>query len=104
MIIGIDHGFSFPEAYFERYKLPRNWRAFLADFHEHWPTDGDHVYVDFIRDEHRGLENATERTGLRAWKRVTEVEAGSAKSVFHFDVQGQVEHEGWILGVMQRSR
>jgi hypothetical protein len=24
-IVGIDHGFSFPIAYFDRYRLPRDW-------------------------------------------------------------------------------
>lgn len=87
-IVGIDHGFSFPEAYFRRHRLPRDWRVFLADFHAHWPTDGDHVYVDFVRDGARG--HGAARSGVRTWRRVTEVTAGAAKSVFHFDVQGQV--------------
>jgi hypothetical protein len=87
-IVGIDHGFSFPEAYFKRHRLPRDWRAFLTDFHAHWPTDDDHVYVDFVRDGANGAGAA--RTGARTWRRVTEVTAGAAKSVFHFDVQGQV--------------
>jgi hypothetical protein len=49
-IVGIDHGFSFPLAYFERHGLPPDWPAFLDDFQTHWPTDGDHLYVDFVRD------------------------------------------------------
>ena len=24
--------------------------AFLNEFQHHWPTDGDHTYVDFVRD------------------------------------------------------
>ena len=48
-IAGIDHGFSFPLAYFRRYGLA-SWPAFLADFVRHWPTDGDHVYADSVRE------------------------------------------------------
>jgi hypothetical protein len=32
-IVGIDHGFSFPLAYFERHRLaPEDWPVFLDDF------------------------------------------------------------------------
>ena len=31
-IFGIDHGFSFPIEYFDRYCLPRDWPNFLVDF------------------------------------------------------------------------
>ena len=86
-LVGIDHGFSFPLAYFHRHKLPHDWPAFLDDFQEHWPTDEDHLYVDFIRDGLRG--NGAARTGNSKWRRLAEVRTG-AKSVFHFDVQGQV--------------
>ena len=86
--VGIDHGFSFPLRYFETHLLEPDWASFLDDFRRHWPTDGDHVYVDFVRD---GIVGAgASRTGNPRWKRVTEKRAGSAKSVFHFDVQGQV--------------
>ncbi len=47
MLVGIDHGFSFPLAYFEKHRLARDWPKFLDDFQEHWPTDGENVYVDF---------------------------------------------------------
>lgn len=87
-IVGIDHGFSFPMRYFERHRLPPDWTAFLDDFCEHWPTDADHTYVDFVRDGSAG--NGAARMGERRWRRLTEEHAGGAKSVFHFDVQGQV--------------
>ncbi len=48
LFIGIDHAFSFPVTYFERYRLG-SWPAFLVDFAAHWPTDEDHTNVDFIR-------------------------------------------------------
>lgn len=38
-IVGIDHAFLFPLAYFEKYRLPNDWQGFLEDFHRHWPTD-----------------------------------------------------------------
>jgi hypothetical protein len=41
-IAGIDHGFSFPINYFNRYKLT-SWPKFLDDFCKHWPTDDDHT-------------------------------------------------------------
>ena len=87
-IVGIDHGFSFPLRYFEKHLLQQDWNAFLDDFKEHWPTDGEHVYVDFIRDGSVG--NGADRWGENRWRRLTEIRAGSAKSVFHFDVQGSV--------------
>ena len=89
-IVGIDHAFSFPEAYFEEHTLPRDWEVFLDDFHHHWPTDGPSLYVDFLR--HQGdaaAALAACRTGQRRWRRKVE-ELARAKSVFHFDVTGQV--------------
>src|ERR1700688_4265887 len=38
-LVGIDHGFSFPLRYFEKYRLPHDWPTFLDDFQKHWPTD-----------------------------------------------------------------
>ncbi|MCS7060482.1 MAG: hypothetical protein RMN25_04880 [Anaerolineae bacterium] len=87
-LVGIDHGFSFPLAYFEQHRLPLDWPFFLDDFRRHWPTDEEQVCVDSIR---RGVYgNAAARSGDRRWRRLTEQRAGSAKSVFHFDVQGSV--------------
>lgn len=86
-IAGIDHSFSFPEAYFARHDLPRDWDMFLEDFHAHWPTDQKNLYVDFIRDGIAGL--AYRRRGETRWRRRAE-EIARAKSVFHFDVTGQV--------------
>jgi hypothetical protein len=87
-LVGIDHGFSFPLRYFEIHRLPPDWPAFLDDFLRHWPTDEDNTYVDFVREGIRG--NGAARSGNPRWRRLTEVRAGGAKSVFHFDVQGSV--------------
>lgn len=87
-LVGIDHGFSFPLRYFEVHGLEPDWAAFLEDFQRHWPTDEDHTYVDFVRAGAAG--NGAARTGNARWRRLTEERAGGAKSVFHFDVQGQV--------------
>jgi hypothetical protein len=87
-IVGIDHGFSFPLRYFELHQLAPDWPTFLEDFQRHWPTDAEHTYVDFVRDGAAG--NGAARTGNARWRRITELRAGSAKSVFHFDVQGSV--------------
>ena len=86
-IVGIDHGFSFPLRYFEVHHLEPDWPAFLDDFQKHWPTDGKHTYVDFIRYGPRGEGEV--RSGHARWRRITEERAG-AKSVFHFDVPGSV--------------
>ena len=87
-LVGIDHGFSFPLRYFEVHLLQPDWHIFLDDFQKHWPTDDDHTYVDFVRDGMCG--NGAARTGNTRWRRLTEIRTGSAKSVFHFDVQGSV--------------
>ena len=78
-IVGIDHAFSFPHSYFQRYELT-GWERFLEDFVQHWPTDEPNTYVDFIRD------NEPQRTGKRDELRITEKWTSSAKSVFLFDV------------------
>jgi hypothetical protein len=51
-----------------------------------WTTDEDHMYVDFIRGGLHG--NGAARMGNAHWRRLTELRAGAARSVFHFDVQG----------------
>ncbi|MFZ4575887.1 MAG: hypothetical protein ACOYN0_15960 [Phycisphaerales bacterium] len=104
-LVGIDHGFSFPLKYFERHGLPRDWPAFLDDFCRHWPTDEDNTYVQFVRDGEVG--NGAARGGDSRWRRVAELRAGAAKSVFHFDVQGSVAkstHAGlpWLRYIRNR--
>jgi hypothetical protein len=104
-LVGIDHGFSFPLRYFETHHLLPDWPAFLDDFQRHWPTDGDHTYVDFVRNGSVG--NGAARMGSTRWRRLTEERAGTAKSVFHFDVQGQVAkstHAGipWLRFIRER--
>jgi hypothetical protein len=105
-LIGIDHGFSFPLAYFEQHHLTHDWPAFLDDFQRHWPTDEDHIYVDFVREGACG--NGADRWGNSRWRRVTELRTRTAKSVFHFDVQGSVAkstHAGlpWLRYLRRRS-
>ena len=104
-LVGIDHGFSFPLQYFNQHNMPLDWVAFLEDFHHHWPTDQDHVYVDFVRQGDLG--NAAARSGHPRWRRMTEIRARAAKSVFHFDVHGSVAkstHAGlpWLLHLRQK--
>ncbi len=94
VIIGIDHGFSFPLSYMKRYGLSR-WDVFLQDFMRHWPTAAPHTYVDFVRDNNS-------RTGDSSELRLCEQWTATAKSVFQFDVQGSVAkstHAGlpWLL-------
>ena len=104
-LVGIDHGFSFPLRYFEVHRLKPDWGTFLDDFQQHWPTDQDHTYVDFVREGAFG--NGAARMGNTRWRRLTEERAGGAKSVFHFDVQGSVAkstHAGipWLRFIRQR--
>ena len=104
-LVGIDHGFSFPLRYFETHGLLLDWPTFLHDFQRHWPTDEDHTYVEFVRDGIAG--DGAARVGGARWRRLTEEWAGSAKSVFHFDVQGSVAkstHAGipWLRFIRQR--
>lgn len=87
-LVGIDHAFSFPKRYFEVHRLPPDWPSFLDDFQRHWPTDEELTYVQCIREGRCGL--GTERMGNSRWRRLTEERSRSAKSVFHFDVQGSV--------------
>jgi len=87
-LVGIDHGFSFPIRYFEEYRLPFDWPAFLDDFQKHWPTDENHTCVDFVRDGVAG--DGRVRSGDSRWRRTTEIRTRTAKSVFHFDVPGSV--------------
>ena len=87
-LVGIDHGFSFPMEYFQRHGLPLDWPEFLEDFHKHWPTDGDETCVADVRQGLAG--NGGKRDGDSRWLRLTERWTASAKSVFQFDVQGQV--------------
>lgn len=102
-IVGIDHAFSFPLAYFEAHGLRLDWPQFLDDFQRHWPADAHSLRE--IRDGRFG--HAAARAGSTTWRRVTERRARSAKSVFHFDVNGTVAHSThaglpWLRFLRQR--
>jgi hypothetical protein len=97
LLIGIDHGLSFPLSYFQRLRL-MSWDACLQDFAAHWPTDEPDTTVDDIRRRRKRLAG---RSGKAHEERLTERWTVGAKSVFHFDVQGSVAkstHAGlpWI--------
>ncbi|HBE67489.1 MAG TPA: hypothetical protein DDW52_05000 [Planctomycetaceae bacterium] len=87
VIVGIDHGFSFPSSYFRRYRLS-DWDAFLRDFVRHWPTADEGVCIEDLRAAPDSL--AKLRQGSSRDLRLTEKWSGAAKSVFQFDVQGSV--------------
>lgn len=106
-IVGIDHGFSFPIAYFEKYAVPKGWRQFLEDFRKHWPTDEKATYVSSIREGVFG--DAAKRFGDSSWLRLTERWTPTAKSVFQFRVQGEVAtstHAGlpWLLYLREQCK
>ena len=103
-LVGVDHAFSFPLRYFETHRLPPDWPSFLDDFHRHWPTDRENMYVDFVRDGLRGTGSV--RSGHARWRRLAEKRC-RAKSVFHFDVPGSVAkstHAGlpWLRFLRQQ--
>ncbi len=79
-IVGIDHAFSFPTSYMQRFALS-TWDAFLDDFAQHWPTDLHTV---------ASLRVGNLRAGTPDELRMCDQWTSSAKSVFRFDVQGQV--------------
>lgn len=98
VIIGIDHSFSLPLSYMERYGL-HNWDVFLRDFMHHWPTHEEYTEVEFLREDNR-------RTGSSSEFRLCEKWTATAKSTFQFDVQGSVAkstHAGlpWLLWLRQ---
>ena len=80
-IAGIDHGFSFPKSYFDKYQLG-NWNDFLQDFERYWPTQNQSVNTLNVP--------SNKRRGEKSEFRVTENWSSSAKSVFEFGVPGQV--------------
>ena len=69
-VVGIDHGFSFPIEYFDKYGLHRDWPSFLLDLQQHWPTHETHTYIDFIR--HGNMGDGRKRLGENTWLRLTE--------------------------------
>lgn len=99
--MGIDHALSFPESYFKRYKL-NSWPEFLEDYCHYWPTDRPDIRIDQIR------ERNPKRKGQSNEFRLTENRTSSAKSVFLFDVTGQVAkstHAGipWIKKIRDEA-
>lgn len=103
-IIGVDHGFGFPQQYFEKYRLPGNWDAFLDDFQRHWPVDTPGLTVETLRGQK--VKGSDGRVGDSRWRRLCDIRA-RAKSVFHFDVPGSVAkstHAGlpWLRYLRKR--
>lgn len=99
VIVGIDHAFSFPQSYLDRYHL-RSWDEFLDDFCEHYPT-----CTRPVQDCREGNSRCGEPCELRLADRWT----SSAKSVFLFDVNGSVaksSHAGipWLHFLRRHER
>ena len=88
-LVGIDHAFSFPIEYFQKYNnlIGPSWHYFLVDFRKYWPTHED---GNLVRKIKRGTGQC--RSGESTWRRLTDHCSGTAKSVFHFNVQGSVAH------------
>lgn len=106
LLVGIDHAMSFPEEYFEKYNLPRDWCSFLDDFESCWPTCREDAFVREILEQNRNTPNG--RCGDSRWRRLTDKKSKGAKSVFHFGVPGAVAsstHAGlpWINFIRKHS-
>jgi hypothetical protein len=89
-IIGIDHCFSFSNTFMKCYDIG-DWDHFLSDFCQHWLTHNHDNRVETLRQ-------ANPRTGNSDEFRLTEQWTSSAKSVFHFDIQGQVAMASHAVG------
>ena len=100
VVIGIDHGFSFPCAYMQRYQI-RTWDDFLDDFVQHWPTDCSNKSVD-------RLIFGNQRRGMPHELRLCEEWTSSAKSVFQFRGPGVAHstHAGlpWLRRLRKHFR
>jgi hypothetical protein len=101
-LVGIDHGFSFPIAYFQKHRIRRNWTGFLKDFCKHWPTDANQVQQ--LRKGNKRHGNVCSQVEFP--RRLTEQRA-RAKSVFQFVGQGNVAystHAGlpWLLHLRKK--
>jgi hypothetical protein len=99
-VAGIDHAFSFPLSYFERYKL-KGWDHFLDDFGRHWPTARPHTYVDFVRD------TDPPRTGSGDEFRLVEMRTSPSRSVFRFEghaCAAKATHAGipWLRNIRRQ--
>jgi hypothetical protein len=70
-----------------------SWTQFLDDFAAHWPTDAPQCRIDSVRNGtwwRTAKKPPGERVGENSWFRLCERWTSSAKSVFQFDMQGQV--------------
>ncbi len=107
LIIGIDHGFSFPAVYFESRGL-QSWDQFLRHFVKIWPTHRTGATIKALRDEESDVRDYQSFGNAL---RLTERWTATAKSVFQFDMKGSVAHSThagipwlWQLGTNHRCR
>lgn len=105
IIVGIDHGFSFPISFFKKNGLT-NWYDFLRDFRIFWPTDQPGCSVESVRNgewwSNGKIKPPGERVGSPSELRLCEKFTSSATSVFRLQGQGTVgksTHAGlpWLL-------
>lgn len=105
VLVGIDHGLGFPEAWRLHHGLPERWDLVLDLFCREWPAHTPGVRVRDLRQHHSDA-GGSGFPGDPRWRRLAEKRAG-AKSVFHFDVPGSVAtstHAGlpWIRWLRHR--
>ena len=86
IIIGIDHGFSFPIGYYHR-NFITSYPDFLAQYHTLWQQD----QLDLEEDMHKRRtqyktrkQHRISHAGQPTEKRITEKRSGAASSVFNY--------------------
>lgn len=82
-LAGIDHAFGVPVRFMNEIGC-KDWPSFLNVLSREWPADQPGETIDRLRKRSPFI------TGLATELRLTEKWTSSAKSVFQFDVQGQV--------------
>ena len=110
-LVGIDHAFGFPMAYFRQYPeiAGGNWDDFLTDFRMSWRThkDGVTVRAQYYEQIERMMQGNPEgcRFGIGDWFRLTD--PPNASSVFDFLTKfGDVAHSThaglpWLLHIRE---
>jgi hypothetical protein len=109
--IGIDHGFSFPMSYMEKYQI-ESWDQFLDDFQQHWPTDEDEITViveifpSLFRKRYSKRENYTpdDHDAMCVAQWLKDMDGRGLLNAFFnpplTDEEREIARlEGWILGV-----
>ena len=103
VIIGIDHGFSYPDSFFTQNNL-KNWDEFLSKFALHWPTCQQSIKDIRLQDSVDPWHQASDDL------RLTERWTAGASSVRQFAIMnGNVAYSshagiGWLIYLRNQCR